>query len=92
MDQETEKHWLWIHQAIHNRSAKGVRIHGTFYPVDFTRSGLRSITYQGQLFMQQNPDKDSDWAQMARSGSEITWVIREGQDWGRIRDGVIEKE
>ena len=81
------EHCNWIHAALHNPQATGVRINGSFYPVEVGQSGVRYLRYKGEMFMEQNksPTKTTKWANMARTGRfQITWVVREAKGWGRI--------
>ena len=55
-------------------------------------SRLRSFTGQGRFWLEQNPDKASKWARLARKGHEIAWEFEEsgGAYTGRILiDGEI---
>ena len=50
-------------------------------------SKLRSFTdEQGRFWLEQNPDKASKWARLARKGHEIAWEFAEsgGAYTGRI--------
>src|SRR3954454_5126298 len=57
------------------------------------RSGLRSFTDEnGHLWLEQNANKDSKWAKLARAGHEIAWEFDSpgGSYTGRMLiDGVI---
>lgn len=41
----------------------------------------RYIDYAGVRWMEQNPNKDSHYAGMARNGWKITWGIRSNGSW-----------
>lgn len=57
-------------------------------PVEkFSKSGLRNVKYSGILFVEQNPEKDSAWAEKSRNGEEITWLIKGGDYIGRVYKG-----
>ncbi|HXG66266.1 MAG TPA: hypothetical protein VNO70_14285 [Blastocatellia bacterium] len=57
----------------------------------FKHSGLRYVQLTGgAILVEQNPDKHSMWAQLARDGHRIGWVIRDGEYLGRVMDGKLE--
>jgi len=78
---------LLIHSAIHK--GKGIKLaDGTVIPVVKVTKGLRQLTYNNILFIEQNPNKDTVYAELARAGHQITWGIREGE-WIKIIDGTV---
>lgn len=57
----------------------------------FQPSGLRYLKLsEGVLLVEQNPDKQSRWAKLARAGHHVAWVMRDGKYIVRIIDGEIE--
>lgn len=54
-------------------------------------SNLRSFTDDdGHLWLEQNPEKNSKWAKLARQGHEIAWEFEAGSYTGRMLiDGEI---
>ena len=40
-----------------------------------TRNNLRQYQTRGLLFIEQNPKKTTKWAEMARNGAKIMWII-----------------
>ena len=91
MKTEIEKIWLEIHQAIHDKSKNGVRINGVAHFVGNSNTGCRELEWNGMKFIEQNTKKKSRYAEDAKRGDQITWVIRQGS-WGLIRNGKIERE
>lgn len=64
-----------------------VEIDGETYSLEHTRGGLRKFSIEGMTFMEQNPDKDSVWAEKARDGAQIMWVMKGRQYLARVMDG-----
>ena len=53
-----------------------------------SRSGLRYITLSGgTTLIEQNPSKQSRWAQQARQGHQIAWLMKDGRYLARVFDG-----
>lgn len=58
----------------------------------FARSGLRYVNLKGgAVLVEQNPKKDSEWAELANQGHRVAWVMREGQYLARVVDGEVVK-
>ncbi len=56
----------------------------------FARSGLRHVELPGgALLVEQNPNKQSEWARAARQGRRVAWVMREGEYLARVVDGEV---
>lgn len=56
----------------------------------FQRSGLRHVALSGgAILIEQNPQKSSQWARLARAGHRIAWVMRDGEYLARIVDGEV---
>ena len=56
----------------------------------FSRSGLRYVTLSGgTTLIEQNPSKRSRWAQQARQGHKIAWLMKEGRYLARVIDGNV---
>ena len=56
----------------------------------FARSGLRYVKLDGGAqLIEQNPTKRSEWAELARKGHRIAWVMRDGEYLARIVDGEV---
>ncbi len=50
-------------------------------------SRLRRFSIGGYDFVEQNPGKGSRWAEMAREGNRILWVMKGGSYLAQVRDG-----
>jgi hypothetical protein len=85
-DDELKRNALLIYDAIfHDKDS--VEIDGTIYPIKFTsRADLRKVTIGDYLFIEQNPEKSSQWAQKARAGHEIMWVMKGRKYLVRVMD------
>ncbi|MDQ3133720.1 MAG: hypothetical protein M3Q76_02810 [Acidobacteriota bacterium] len=58
--------------------------------VRFSRSGLRHVKLPGgAILVEQNPDKQSEWAELARQGRRVAWAMRAGQYLARVIDGEV---
>ena len=56
----------------------------------FSRSGLRYVPLSGgTTLIEQNPSKKSRWAQQARQGHQIAWLMKEGRYLARVFDGEV---
>jgi hypothetical protein len=56
----------------------------------FRRSGLRYVRLAGgALLIEQNSQKKSEWAELARAGRRVAWVMREGEYLARVVDGEV---
>ena len=57
----------------------------------FRRSGLRYVELGGDaVLVEQNPNKSSEWAALARQGRRVAWVLRDGEYLARVVDGHVE--
>jgi hypothetical protein len=57
----------------------------------FKPSGVRYVDLPSALILvEQNPDKDSHWAKLAREGHKIAWVMKDGDYLARVIDGKVE--
>lgn len=65
-----------------------VELEGNKYPIKkFKSKRLRYVDLYGYRFIEQNPNKTSRWAQMAREGKQIVWVFRGRSYYARVIDG-----
>lgn len=56
----------------------------------YSRSGLRYVPLaEDAVLVEQNPKKKSEWAERARAGQRIAWVLRDGQYLARVVDGEV---
>ena len=56
----------------------------------FARSGVRYVPLTGDaVLVEQNPKKTSEWAELARRGHRVAWVMREGEYLARVVDGEV---
>lgn len=56
----------------------------------FARSGLRYVNLPGgAVLVEQNPKKRSEWAELAKSGHRVAWVLRDGEYLARVVDGEV---
>lgn len=56
----------------------------------FARSGLRHVALPGNaVLVEQNPKKQSEWAELARAGRRVAWVLRDGEYLARVVDGQV---
>ncbi len=56
----------------------------------FARSGVRHVKLNGNVILvEQNTKKRSEWAERARRGQRIAWVMRDGDYLARVVDGEV---
>lgn len=56
----------------------------------FSRSGLRYVNLtEGAILVEQNPQKRSEWAELANQEHHIAWVMRDGEYLARVVDGEV---
>jgi hypothetical protein len=78
---------LQAYQAIFSNMER-IEIDGVEFLMERTpRSKLRFFNIEGYSFLEQNPQKSSHWAKLAREGSLIMWVMRGRRFLGQVRDG-----
>ncbi|MFW9944445.1 MAG: hypothetical protein ACFFB7_05550 [Candidatus Sifarchaeia archaeon] len=78
---------LKIYEAIFG-GQESVKIDDVTYPVERTsKSDLLSIRVGTLFFVEQNPSKSSKWAEMAKEGHQIMWVMKGRSYLARVMDG-----
>ena len=56
----------------------------------FARSGLRYVELDSDaVLVEQNPQKKSEWAELARRGRRVAWLLRDGEYLARVVDGEV---
>ena len=56
----------------------------------FRQSGLRHVELPHDcVLIEQNPKKSSEWAELARTGRRVAWVMRDGRYLARVVDGEV---
>lgn len=56
----------------------------------YPRSRLRYVELPaGARLVEQNPDKQSEWAELARRGRRVAWAMRDGAYLARVVDGEV---
>jgi hypothetical protein len=64
-----------------------VQIKDEEYSIRRTRTGLRFVEIGEHVFLEQNPEKDSRWGELARQGHKILWVLEGRKYVAQVRDG-----
>jgi len=78
---------LRAYEAIFSNQ-DSIMIEGEEYYMERTpRANLRFFKIEGYSFLEQNPGTSSNWAKMAREGSQIMWVMKGRRYIGQVRDG-----
>ena len=76
-------------KAIFNNH-ESVDIDGESYFIERTsRAGLRFVKVGKYTFLEQNPNKSSHWARLAREGHNILWILVGRRYLARVRDAVF---
>ena len=56
----------------------------------FRQSGLRHVELPHDcVLIEQNPRKSSAWAELARKGRRVAWVMRDGRYLARVVEGEV---
>jgi len=56
----------------------------------YKKSGVRYVDLpHDTVLLEQNPQKDSHWAKLAREGHRIAWLMRDGEYLARVVDGKV---
>jgi hypothetical protein len=56
----------------------------------FARSRLRYVDLgRDFVLIEQNPKKSSEWAELARAGRRVAWLMRDGRFLARVIDGEV---
>ena len=87
IESNLKEYTLAIFEAIFSKETE-VEIEGSTYAIKkFKSKNLRYVDIYGYRFIEQNPNKSSKWAQMAREGSKILWVFKGRAYYARVIDG-----
>jgi hypothetical protein len=79
----TEEAILAAFEKLFNPGEPGVR--------RFQPSGVRYVNLPGgAILVEQNPNKRSQWAMLARGGHRVAWVIRDSEYLARVVDGEVQ--
>jgi hypothetical protein len=80
---------LIAYEAIFSNQ-ESIMIDRIEYQLDRTpKANLRFFKIEGYSFLEQNPKKSSHWANLAREGSLIMWVMKGRRYLGQVRDGTF---
>jgi len=86
MSEDLRETALKVYAAIFE-DQDSVEVEGVTYLIEKTsKSKLRSVEIDGLTFIEQNPNKESRWAQLAREGHQIIWVMSGRQYIARVMD------
>jgi hypothetical protein len=89
MVQNLHEKALKAYEAIFGNQ-KTIEIDGRMIPMGYSPvQGLRKFNIDGYNYIEQNPDKGSDWAKMAREGHRVMWVMKGRRYLAQVRDGVF---
>lgn len=81
-DELTEESILAAFEKLFS-AGKGVR--------RYSHSGPRYLRLPGDaVLVEQNPQKESRWAKLARRGHKVAWAIRGDEYAARVVDGRVE--
>ena len=83
---------VWRQSLVEN--AKSIRLGSNVYPVRRTpKSGLRQIDFEidGDDYrgLEQNPNTNSRWAQLARSGKKVMQFLQRGRYVANVVDEKV---
>lgn len=85
----TDEDIMSIHHAIHDPSKPEViTIQGQEFTISEGKAGCRFVRILQVTYIEQNREKESKYAHMAKQGKKITWIVRRGA-WGLVMDNVF---
>ena len=92
-----------IANSLHDISFTSIQIDADHHPILLNKDGLRYVKIKGLILTQQDPEKQMNfnyklgekgvdkYAEMAKNGSKVTWVVNGEKDWGLIIDGEVKE-
>ena len=83
--------WISIHKALHNPKCWNISIQGKELQIQLAMNQCRYVRLNNINYMVQNPNKKGYYAERARKGEQLTWVMRDGP-WGLIANNTVEKQ
>jgi hypothetical protein len=87
LSEELKGKALRIFDALFNGKAH-VTINNQTYPVEtYSPRGEKYITVSKYQFMEQTTLKNSHWAEKARNGDKIMWVLEDWKCIGKVQNG-----
>jgi len=83
--------WKAIHEAIHSPEVTEVKIGDVTCKIEMYSNKCRFVDYKNFRFMEQNKNKNSEYAKRAKEGKHITWIMPKHQSgsWMRIEDDTL---
>ncbi|MBM3292226.1 hypothetical protein FJY84_06070 [Candidatus Bathyarchaeota archaeon] len=80
---------LIAYEAIFNNKVL-IEVEGRFYNISYTSvQNLRKFNIEGYNYLEQNPEKSSGWAKLAKEGHQIMWVMKGRSYLAQVFDGVF---
>jgi hypothetical protein len=92
MDLEQSLIEVWRQTLVENR--KEIDLDGARFPVHFTaKKNLRQVDFrighESIRGLEQNPNTDSRWAQLARQGHKVMQFLTDGRYFANVVDGKL---
>ena len=87
----TKNQLIRISNFLYNNYISHIIVNKKTYDIQSNTKGLRYITIDGTKYIQQNPEKNTEWGVAARAGKKVTWGIRDGK-WALIIDSEVIRE
>jgi len=85
--EDIEEKTLKIYKAMFN-DKEIVKIDDKKYSFDRTpQLGIRILKIGDYKFLEQNPEKDTQWGEKARKGHKILWVLKDSDYIAQVYDG-----
>lgn len=67
-----------------------VIVDGESYPIkSYSPSGVKHVDISNFRFLEQNPTKNSHWAEKARNGHKILWILKDWEYIGQVHNGTF---
>jgi hypothetical protein len=67
-----------------------VKVNGQSYPIKtYSPSGVKHVDISNYRYLEQNPTKNSHWAEKARKGHKIMWILKDWEYIGLVHNGTF---
>lgn len=81
----SDSEMLRIHHAIHDSTQTQVTVQNVQYEISVNDLACRFVRVDNVVYIEQNKQKTTKYAQMAKDGHKVTWITHKGA-WGLIVD------
>lgn len=76
-----------IFDALFNGKDRVAVNNNTYSVKKYSPSEVKHLDIADYRFMEQNPKKNSHWAEKARNGEKIMWILKDWEYIGQVHNG-----